>query len=1171
MRHGAKTMSWLGAIALASAITLNVGAQQAGFYDQPDIADGKIVFVSDGDLWVVPESGGNAGRLTSAAGEEYMPRFSPDGKWIAYTGNYGGNRDVYVISVGGGEPRRLSWHPWRDEPVAWTPDGKHILYQTARESAHTSRQIWKVPVEGGVPEMVPVGVACFLDMAPDGDTVAFNRNYTQVRTWKRYGGGTADDIWMGSLTKQDFKKVTNYFGNDESPSFAGDRVYFRSERDGRMNLWSLDLRGRDLQQHTKLTDFDIANVQADGKGKVVFQHGADVMVYDAASKQAVKVPITIQSDFPGRQDRVVSPTSNVQSASISNDGKKILMTVRGNVYNVPVNSGRAITLTSGSEARDRDATFLGDEDQYVLYVSDKNGDEQLYRADARTGENETQVTRDGDGRRGRYFYSIAAANKSDNIVFGDETGAMYMSNTTTQTLELVDSSGIWEITEYDWSPDGNYIAYTKYNAGWKGQIFVYDVREKAIHPVTEDMYSSGSPSWDPEGKYLFFLSDRTFNPWNDRVDYETIMAPMTKPYGIALRADVKNPFLDTDPYEEDDVKKAKEEKEKEEAKDEGKEEKNGKKSSAPSDKLDEEEDEEGDDGEFVEGDGEEAKEEEEEDSSDEKKEDEEKLDLKIEFDGIAARIFEFPVNPGDIGGLLAVKSRIIYSRNPPHGRAEGSYWVDDAPSSSVHFFDWSDRENKESHLASGIGGYGLSANREHIIYFRGGVPHVAAASAGKLSAEDKAANTGNITVQVSPREEWKQIIEEAYRLNRDFYYMADMTGIKWREVADRYKTLVDRISNRAELNVILGHLIGELGAGHTYVWGGGDLAGLGFSPVYNGILGCDFEADRASNRIKLTKIMRGHRWNDSWHGPLDRDGVDIKDGDYLLKVDGKEVFADRDPLAHFVGKAGKDVLLTVNDKPVLEGARTYRIVPTSDDSAMRYRMWVEGRRQYVSEQSDGQIGYIHIPDMDADGLISFYRDYYPQIRKKAMVVDVRYNGGGNVSQLLIQRLTRIVLAIDSMRYFNEYNGTYPSTVFTGPLACVTNEGAGSDGDIFTYMFKRTKLGPVFGTRTWGGVVGIRGGKNFVDGGAITVPEFASFYEDMGWDLENYGVDPDVEVQMLPQDYVANRDPQLDKAIEYLKTEMKKDKYKTYEPDMKKTPKRDEDYFRKRSKDFMDKP
>jgi tricorn protease len=1143
----------MAAAALAAALlAAPATAQVTGYYNQPDIANGKIVFVSEGDLWLVDEAGGTATRLTSHGSSETMPRFSPDGTRIAYSAVYEGNRDVYVISVKGGEPTRLTWHGASDEPLGWTPDGSSVLFQTPRDTAHFDRNVWKVAATGGAPEKLPIGVASYLDMAEDGDTVVFNRNFTQMADWKRYKGGRAEDVWYGSLRRQDFRRITTYPGQDQTPVFCAGRIWFMSERDGRMNLWSMTPSAEDLRQHTTYSDFDVKWLQTDGKSKLVFAYGGDIVTYDTATSQATRVPIELNSDRQDRRPRIVDPAANITYASLSDDGNRVIATGRGDVFNLPVGEGgHGIALTNTSGAGEKLAQFAGKDDEWIVYVSDKTGEEHIYKRKARDGSGEEAITRDDDERRGNMFMALDVAYNSENLAFTDETGTLYWTNMTTKTLSIVDQGSTWRITSFDWSRDSRYLAYTKFEDGYYGRVYLYDREKDTRTQITDEHYDSSSAVFDPEMKYLYFLSFRDFNGWNDRVDYEVIMAPGTRVYGLSLREEFRNPFAKLDSYEAADRKKADEEKEKKE-KEKGRDGKAPKKGDSASAARQDEGEEGGAGG------------------PDGKKKDKDEF-KEIELDGIRDRIFEVTRRPADVYSLAASKGRVFYTTAATRGRNEDNWGIDGPSGTVLRYVELSDKDAEEKTFSTGVSMYGLSRDREHIWYRTGGGPIKVAKAGGSASEKDDEVDFSGVTMRIEPPQEWAQMLEQWYRYYRDLFYVADLARIDLRPVVDRYKPQLARIGTRQELNEILKDLLGEMGHGHTYLWGPGDIPSKGVTPVATGSLGADFELDAEANRWRFRKIYRGERWDSGeLRAPLDREGAEVKEGEYLLAVDGEAVLPGEDPHRYLVGKADKVVLLTVGETPDMEKARQVRVRPIAADFGLRYWDWIQSNKDYVSRKTNGEVGYVHIPDMGAAGLVNFFRDWYPQVKsKKAMVIDVRYNGGGNISQLLIQRLRREVLSWGYSRYFPKERGTYPWYAFTGPMACLINESAGSDGDIFPFMFRKSKLGPLIGERTWGGTVGISGGTAFIDGGSVTVPVAADFDAELGFTIENEGIEPDEFVPLLPQDIVAGRDPQLDRAIEYLKGEMDKPQYQW--PDTPPTPDRSVDWYRKQSKPWMKKP
>jgi len=1105
-------------------------ALHAGYYNHPDIYGEMLVFSSEGDLWSVSPEGGTARRLTRDPGMELYPRISPDGKWIAFAAEYDGNYDVYVMPSKGGTPERLTWHPYADVPTSWTPDGAAILHHTARSHPHSDRETYTVPREGGVPQLLPLGSSSFAVMAADGRTVAFNRNLVQTRTWKRYGGGLADDIWLGDLETGEFLQVTKYFGNDLTPLFAGGRIYFTSERDGRMNLWSVSREGKDLEQHTDFTDFDVRFPQTDGEYRIVFQKGADIFLYDARTEEAHLVEIQLPSDRPRIRPHLSRPSQFLSDFSVSNDGKKLLFASRGELFNVPAKYGRARSLSNSPGTRESTPVFAGEDEEYVAYLSDETGNYELYRADARTGSGAAQIGSTEEDGRGyiQPFFNIEAAPDGDKVAYADQTGTLYWTGLTTPTLHRVDHSNVWEIREYEWSPDSRFLAYSKREKNDYRRVYIYDSETKETRPVTDGMFDSGSPAWDPEGGYLFFLSARSFNRVEASFEYETIMADPDKIYAILLNDESDNPFFKPDPYDEDDEEKDEDEEE------EGKED-------SPETASDDDPTTES----LAAENGDEA-------------EEEEDVIVEIEFDNILYRQIPFPVDSGHLWGLQASKGRVFYGR------------YDDGKS-DLAVFDYTADKPEEKTFVSDVKSYAMSRNRKHLAYRVGDAVKIAEASADKAGEKDAAPEINRALLAVDPVEEWNQIFWEAYRYNRDYFYVPNMADVDWDAVARRYHPLVERVSIRQELTDLIGNFIGELGHGHTYIWGHGDAPSGETVPT--GVLGVDFATDEEHDQIVLEKIYRGERWDPRLESPLNtRRTAEVKEGSYLLEVNGKPVTTRVDPLSHFWGLGkGADVELTIAEDPEGETAKDYRVKLLEADTALRRHEWVASRREYAAAQSDGKIGYVYLPNMSDDGLEAFFREFFPQIEKKALIIDVRWNGGGNVSQKIIRRLNQKLYAYMVSRNF-EHPDTYPSRVFTGPMACLINDRAGSDGDIFARSFQKFDLGPLIGERTWGGVVGIRFQTRFVDGGQLTVPEFSFIDLEKGYGIENYGIEPDkgFRVPRRPEDEAAGRDPQLDAAIEYLGKEMKKSKYQR--PDLPEDlPDRSTEAFRERSEEWMTKP
>jgi len=1053
-----------------------------GYLRYPDIHGDRIVFGAEADLWLAPAGGGPARRLTAHAGTEYFPQFSPDGKTIAFTGEYDGNRDVYVVEAGGGEPRRLTWHPGGDEVLGWTPDGD-VLFRSRRSEPHGNFELFRVPAAGGDPVRLPLGWAARLAIDPDSGLWAFNRKQRETRTWKRYRGGTAPDIWVGDPRREDYRAVVDTDANDAFPMWHAGRLYFLSDRGGTANLWSTDAAGNDLRQHTRFDDWDVRWPSIGPDGRIVFTVAADIHVYDAANDRATALSIELPSDRTLTRVRYPDAGSAVSGLDLSPEGDRLALVTRGEIFSVPVDEGVTLAVTRGSGARERAASFTAD-GKKIAFVSDASGEEAIHLRDA-WGRGEEQVAVPA-GESGWHFGPLASPD-GKWLAFADSTQTLYVSPLDGGKPVAVDRAKQNAISTYTWSPDGRWLAYVKSDTITDySSIYLYDTQGKTTHAVSGPSTDDFSPAWDPEGRYLYFASNRAINPILGGQDWDNVEARNTRLYLLVLAADGKDPLLggaglppDDDEEKEKETEKGKE-KEKEKEKD---------------------------------GD---------------KKEDEDELEpVKIDLDGLADRVVELPVERGGYGGLAATAKHLFYVSAPLQGFAEmPGLFQPGGPNQTLMAFDLEKKE--ATPFAEGIGGYDLADKGGKVAIMKGpGEIFVvdAAAPPGAALAEGRVALDG-IVVELDPREEWRQIYYEGWRHMRDYYWDENMGGVDWKQERDRYAALLPRVSSRSDLNDLMGELIGEMSTSHTYIFGGDP--GVRLSGVPTGMLGAEVERDGDAYRV--TRIYRADP-ADNVRSPLQAPGVNVKEGDYILEVNHRPFLAGRPLLTAFAQLGGREVVLTVNDSASLEGSRQVVIRPMRSESDLVYSDWVRRNREYVAAKSGGKLGYIHIPDMWQDGLIEFNTWYYPQLDKEGMVVDTRWNGGGAVSQMIVERLRR---SVDS---FNRNRGggvsTYPARTLNGPFVVLTNEFAGSDGDIFPAAIQIEGLAPVIGTRSWGGVVGISSMRPMVDGGLMTQPESARWDARQGWELENNGVVPDIEVVNLPHDVAGGVDAQLDRGIEEL--------------------------------------
>jgi tricorn protease len=1082
-----------------------------GYLSGPDVHGDQLVFTTEGDLWTGRIDGSSVNsihRITSHVGNEVSPKFSPDGKHIAFSAQYDGNVDVFVMPVEGGEPRRITWHPSRDNVVGWTPDGEKILFVASRHSAHGDPEMYMVPARGGDAMQVPIGRANYLAIDPDSGDWAFTRTWGGG-TWKRYRGGTAPEIWVGDPGKQNYEEVTDFDGIDLFPMWHGGKIYFLSDKGGTANIWSMKPDG---SRRSRLTDFDTWDARGPSmgpSGRIVFSLAGDIHIFNPSTDDEQTLNIDLPSERAFTRKRYPNPGRYLTEYGLSPDGERVVIASRGELFTIPVEDGVALPVTRGSGARESRFNFL-DDGERIVYITDDSGEEAIMSADA-WGRGEVETIK-AAGEFGYHFNPMISPDDRW-LAYGDITHGLFLLDLEAEDaepMEVAHSEG-WEIHEYVWSPDGRWLAYTTNNMIGNGTIFIYDTQEEIAHPVTGDMTDDYDPTWDPEGKFLYFLSNRSIDPLIGNRDFETIDDQATKAYMLFLRPDVENPFLDQagiPPVEEDEDEEAEDEEgdgEDEESEAEGED-----------DDADSEEDAEAEDGdsEDAEGDDEDAENEE---------EDEEKLDpVEIDFDGIIDRFVELPIPAGGYWGLGASSGKIFYMSAPMTGMA-GTSWADDGPG-GVTLMSYGIGDDDPSTFMAGVNSYDLQPAASKMAVSKGrGLIYVVGVAAPPGDLSDAAVSFSGVVIDLDPREEWEQIYYEAWRGLRDFYWDENMHGLDWEAIRDQYATMLPRLATRSDLRDLIAELIGELSTGHTYVWGGDQKPGAQWRGT--GLLGAEFV--REGDAFKVDHIYRGGH-PDRVRSPLDEPGVDIDEGSYILEVNLMPFSEDLPFEAAFENMAGHEIMLTVVDSLGSEDTRHVVLKPIYSNFQLLYADWVRKNREYVLEKTDGKIGYIHIPDMGGRGMVEFDTWFYPQLVKEGMVVDTRWNGGGFVSQLILARFQRSIISWDRMRYGTL--STYPARVLNGPFVVLTNENAGSDGDIFPAAIQMEGLAPVIGKRSWGGVVGIRGVKPFVDGGVLTHPEFAWWDDQKGWGLEGHGVDPDIEVDNLPQDLARGIDAQLDRGI-----------------------------------------
>jgi len=1085
MTRSTRRNPFLPATLAAAALSLAFpAAAQTKLLRYPDVQGDRVAFCYGGDIWTAPVAGGLAARVTAHPGQELFPKFSPDGKWIAFTGQYEGDEQVYVVPSEGGVPKRLTWYPARgpgaprhggdNQVYGWTPDGKSVLFRSLRdaESAKVESALYTVPVTGGLPLKLPMYTAGAGDYSPDGKKLVYSPLFRDFRTWKRYEGGWAQDLFVYDLATGASKVIAPSKRTERDPMWIGDRVFFVSDRDGTLNLYSVAADGTGLEQLTKSTTWDVRWASSDNAGKVVYELGGELRLWDVKARAEKAIAITVPSDGLASRPARVSAEKNIESAGLSPKGERALFVARGDVFTAPIEKGATRNLTRSSNAHDKRAAWSPD-GKTILFVSDRSGEEQLWT-----------VPQDGSGKPkqltttfGSMLSSPVWSPDGARIAVSDKDGKLYVVTAADgKAVEIADDR-FGGLTDYAWSPDGAHLAFSMGEQSGMRVLHVWSLAEGKVRKVTSEMFSSYSPAWDPEGKVLWFLANREFAPQISDIEWNYAGNRRAGVFGLALRKDVADPFApESDEVSAGDAKK-------DDAKDK--------------------------DADAKKGDGKETK----------KEAGKAPKPVAIDWDGLAERVVRVPVDADNYSDLAATKDALLYTKE-----SASFYGRDPEQKPSLVIFDLKKREDSE--LVADVDGWALSDDGSKVLVRSAGKEKGFKLWDVKPKAKDpKAVSTKELFVERVPAEEWATIFDEVWRRYRDFFYVRNMHGYDWKAIGERYRKLLPYVSHRSDLTYVLGEMVAELNIGHAYVEEG-DIERPPRAKV--GLPGARFELDPKAGRYRIAEIFRGQNEEEKYRSPLTEVGVDARVGDYVLAVDGDELLGSDNPYRLLQHKT-HPVTLTLNGRPTLEGARKATYRPVENEASLLYLDWVLGNQEKVAKLSNGRVGYLHVPDMGAPGIYEFCKWYYPQIRKEGLIVDVRSNGGGNVSQWILERLdtkllgTRFGMASDEPM-------TYPYSVFHGHLAALINETSASDGDIFPARFKKAGLGPLIGKRTWGGVVGISGRGPLLDGGQVFVPQQATNDVDGSYIIEGHGVDPDIEVENDPASVAAGRDPQLERGV-----------------------------------------
>ena len=1066
-------------------IFISPAAAQTKLLRFPDIHGDKVVFTYAGDLWTAATSGGMATRLTAHPGLELFAKFSPDGKWIAFTGQYDGDEQVYVIPATGGIPKQLTFYPSRgplparwgydDQVYGWTPDSKAVVFRSLREYFDLGdSRLYTVSIDGGLPQALPMPKSGAGDISPDSKQVVYSPLFRDFLTWKRYSGGWAQQLYIFDLKSHAAEKITDDPRCHRDPMWVGDKIYYSSDKDDTLNLYSYDPKTKSTTQLTHSTKWDLRWPSTDHKNRIIYEMDGELNIFDIATGKSSKLSIDVPTDALAMRPSRISAAGQIEWASLSPKGERALLVARGDVFTAPIEKGATRNLTNSSNAHDKFAQWSPDGAK-IAFVSDMDGEDELYL-----------INQNGSGKPEELSHGFHAmlyqpswAPDGKRIAFGDKDGKLYILTLEDRKVTQIAQNPRGRIPEYPWSEDGGHLAYTMDNSVGFTSVYIWSVADGQSHRVSDELYDCDHPAWDPDGDYLYFIGTREYAPQLSQIEFNFATNRGRSLLALTLRKDGKNPY----PPESDEVTVSKSGEEASE------------KSRTP-------------------------------DKKDEKKEEKKKEYMRIDFDGLTDRVTRVPVDADNFSSLVATKDYLVYERlgAPFYGR-------DSYPETSLVLFTKKDR--KESTFLENISGFDVSADGKKIL-----VRQEHTFKLFDLKPEGKSSGKGVATdglmVDRVPQQEWVEMFNEVARRYRDFFYVQNMHGYDWDALRAQYRPLVDYVAHRSDLNYVLGEMVAELSVSHAYI-AGGDYE-IPKRPQV-ALPGARIELDASSGRYRLAKIYRGQNEEELYRSPLTEVGVDVKEGDYILAIDGQDLTAKDNPYQFLRNKANRPVPLTVNSKPTTEGSHTISYRPITSETDLIYLDWVTHNREFVSKATDGKVGYIHIPDMGADGIREFIKYYYPQIRKEALIVDVRGNGGGNVSQMLIERLRRDLLGTGFGRN-DQFTNTYPGTVFYGPKVCLINETSASDGDIFPYMFKQAGLGPLIGKRTWGGVVGITGHGPLLDGGQVFVPEFATASAAGQWVIEGHGVDPDIVVENEPAAVIGGKDPQLERGVAEITKELK---------------------------------
>ena len=1057
-------------------LSLQVFAQdnEARLMRFPAIHDNQVVFSYAGNLYTVDANGGTARKLTSSPGYEMFARFSPDGKNIAFTGQYDGNTEVYVMPSQGGDPKRVTYTATigRDDVsdrmgpnnivMTWK-DNEHIVYRSRCESFNAFvGQLYLADINGGLSEQLPLPTGGFCSYSPDGKQLAFNRIFRQFRARKYYHAGMADDVWIYDFASKQTTDITNDTTQSIEPMWAGNKIYFLSDREHTMNLFCYDLTTKAIRKVTNYNDYDIKFASL-GNNAIVWERAGYLWKMDLATEQVTQIHVDLIDDDLFSRSELIDASKYIDAYDISPDGSRITVTGRGDIWTLPATTGVTRDLDKTSNIHERNSHWSPDS-KTIAYISDASGEDEIYTI-AQNGEGKPErITNNGDN----YKFDFKWSPDGKKIIWSDRKLRLVYVDVDSKKQTLVDSSNLGEFFDYNWSPDSKWIAYTRPEFYSQQKIILYNLASKSKTQVTDGWYVSFNPTFSRDGKYLFFASSRDYTPTFSDADFNAGYIDMVKVYFVTLSKETPTPFAPKD--------------------DEVKIKPDTTVTAKPTGKAIKAADVAA------------------------------STDIKIDLDGLEDRLISLPIDPSNYGTIYANGNDVYYIKRSHFDKA-----------ATLIYFSLKDK--KETTLGQ-YDDFQVSADNKKVLVVKDKNYSIVDLGTGPIAGA-KPIDLSGMKLMVDHHQEWQQMYDESWRQMRDFFYSPIMNGADWKGMHDKYEPLVKYVNIRQDLTYLISEMIGELSSGHTYT-GGGDIPEIKKIPL--GLLGAQLTKDGATGYYQIKKILKGANWDATLRSPLTELGLNVKAGDYIVAVNGVPTNTMVDIYASLVNMADKQVELTVNTKGSMDGSRKIIVIPTSDETNLYYYDWVQHNIAYVDSVTQGKVGYIYIPDMGEAGLNQFFKLFYPQINKKALIIDDRGNGGGFVSPFITDRLARQLVFFEMSR---NTVGTPSPEMHMGPKVLLINQYSASDGDIFPYRFRQNKLGTIIGKRTWGGVVGINASLPFLDGGYLEKPEFGPYASNgSNFVVEGHGIDPDILIENDPARQYAGIDDQLNKAIEIILNDLK---------------------------------